>query len=1020
MLKKSKWRFARGWIMLLAAVLVAQSIYLSPVRGEEGVEAAGTASEETTQADAAAVADEGYSFEAEAEGNALSGNAERKTCAEATQCSGGAIVGGLWAGSSLTMNGIEVEEGGVYTMTVHYISGDPRSFELSVNGGTSDHYDLPRTADWGTLGTYAIEIELQAGSNTIAFDDKGWYSPDIDRIVLVQGADEPGGPITGYEAEASDNVRTGNASVSGCQPATGCSGGLKVGNLWGGSTLQFRDIAAEEAGIYTLSISYVSGDPRPVSIKVNDGQSENYALPKTADWDTLGVFTVEVELQAGMNTITFDDDGGWSPDIDKIELAKAGDPGEDPGPIDDIGLIGGVIGSSKHGSIKVSAHEKGAVFSTKSYSITYNTESGLAAYAWDDQTIIKGAYATAQLDDQLLDSRKYGEHVFKLSEVAKIKDGHGKGVRITIENRSEGLPTMKQTYQLYEDLPYFLVSQQIVGSEELSASDIAPLVLNAAGGVDIGSYGDNRVLITPFDNDMWSRYQARTINTPLNNNNYVSSEMTAIYDNVSRGGLVIGSVTHDTWKTGIYWSGSNDRLNKLKVYGGFTSQTSTHDTLPHGKVSGKTIASPQIAVGYYSDYRSGLESYGQANAAVAPPLKFDRGVPSGVPVGWNSWGAYESSLSYDKVISVSNFFKDNLQKTFSNKGTVYINMDSYWDNLTEQQLRDAVKVIRNNGQKAGIYYGPFVYWGDNMAQPVEGTDGKYTYGDIILRDADGNPLPKVDGAYAIDPTHPGSKQRVEYIFKKFIDYGFEYIKIDFLSHGSFEGQHYDPQTQTGIQAYNQGMAHINKVLGGRMFISASIAPLFPSQYAHARRISCDVDGSLGRTEYQLNNLTYGWWQNDTIYRYTDPDYMTLAKGGSYNAAQTRVNAAAISGTVYMSSDDVNDPAAQELMKSLLTNKHVNDIATIGKAFQPVEGNTGSAAADVFIMKDKDDFYIAIFNYSNEATVKSVDLTRAFGVKSTSKIQLTDAWTGSKLEAKGSLQINMEAAQSKLYKVSVKR
>jgi alpha-galactosidase len=1018
MVKNDKVRFTRGWLVLLAAVLLMQTVYLSPWKSaDSNVEAAAPTAEETQDLSAALTSD-GYSFEAEAEGNVLSGRAERKTCAEATGCSGGGVVGGLWDSSSVTMNGITVEEAGIYTMTVHYISGDPRSFAVSVNGGAGDHYDLPRTADWETLGTYAIEIELQAGSNTIRFDDEGGYSPDIDRIVLSEsGTGEPGGPATGYEAEAAVNVRTGNAAVSGCQPATGCSGGLKVGNLWGGSTLQFRDIAAEEAGIYTLSVSYVSGDPRPVSIKVNKGQSENYALPKTADWDTLGVFTVEVELQAGMNTITFDDDGGWSPDIDKIELAKAGGSGEDPGPIDDIGLIGAVIGSAKHGSIKVSAHEKGAVFSTKSYSITYNTESGLSAYAWGGKTLVKGAYATAQLNEQLLDSRKYGEHRFQLSEVAKIKDGHGKGVRITVENRSEGLPTMKQTYQLYEDQPYFLVSQQIVSGTTVSASDIAPIVVNAKGGVDIGSYGDNRVLITPFDNDMWSRYQARTINTPLNNNNYVSSEMTAIYDNVSRGGLVIGSVTHDTWKTGIYWSGSNDRLNKLKVYGGFTSQTSTHDTLPHGQVSGKTITSPQIAVGYYTDYRSGLTSYGQANAAVAPPLKFDRGVPSGVPVGWNSWGAYESSLSYDKVVSVSNFFKANLQKSFSNKGTVYINMDSYWDNLTEQQLRDAVKVIRKNGQKAGIYYGPFVYWGDNMAQPVEGTDGKYTYGDIILRDANGNPLPKVDGAYAIDPTHPGSKLRVEYIFQKFIDYGFEYIKIDFLSHGSFEGQHYDPKAQTGIQAYNQGMAHINKVLGGRMFISASIAPLFPSQYAHARRISCDIDGSLGRTEYQLNNLTYGWWQNDTIYSYTDPDYMTLVKGGSYNAAQTRVNAAAISGTVFMSSDDVNDPNAQQLMKSLLTNKRVNDIATIGKAFQPVEGNTGSAAADVFVMKDKDESYIAVFNYTNEAAVKSIDLTRALGVKTATKLQLTDAWTGAKLEAKGTLEVSLEGAQSKLYKVS---
>ena len=119
------------------------------------------------------------------------------------------------------------------------------------------------------------------------------------------------------------------------------------------------------------------------------------------------------------------------------------------------------------------------------------------------------------------------------------------------------------------------------------------------------------------------------------------------------------------------------------------------------------------------------------------------------------------------------------------------------------------------------------------------------------------------------PDASGYEAAYSILLQKFLDLGFEYIKIDFLTHASLEGQHYDPNVKTGIQAYNEGLAYINKVLGGKMFISASIAPLFPSQYANSRRISTDIDGSLSSTEYQLNNLTYGWWQNGTIYTYTD-------------------------------------------------------------------------------------------------------------------------------------------------------
>lgn len=822
-----------------------------------------------------------------------------------------------------------------------------------------------------------------------------------------------------YEAESPDNTLTGNAAVRDCKPETGCSGGKKIGDLGkNGSSVQFNNVNVPSSGIYSLKLVYISQNTDPIRLTVNGGEPETFTIPTTVNWDTIGSFYMEVSLTAGSNTIKFDDNGGWGPDIDKIEISVSDNPGENPVNDGEIGDIGSPVDSGKFGSILVTEHEKGVTLSNDTYKVIYNTESGLAAYEWNGEMIATGIYSTVELD-QSLSSKDYSEHIFSMSSIEKIKDGHGKGIKVVIENKQDGFPTMKQIYQIYERQPYFVTSQEIHSETPISTNNMAPIVINAKGGVDIGSYTDNRVLIAPYDNDMWSRYQARTINTYLNTSYYVSSELTAIYDNKGRSGLIIGSITHDTWKTGISWSGSNDRLNMLKVFGGFTSARVTHDTIPHGKISGTKLTSPQIFVGYYDDYRDGLEVFGHANAAVAPPLAFGSDIPKGVPVGWNSWGAYGGTLSYDKVVDVSNFFKENLQdESFNNKGNIYIYLDSYWDWLTPQELEDVVSVIRNNGQKPGIYDGPFVYWGDNMNQVVPGTDGKYTYDDIVLRDYDGKILPKVDGAYAIDPTHPGSKQYIEQHYKRFLDLGFEYIKIDFLTHASFEGKHYDPNVQTGIQAYNQALAHINDVLGGKMFISESISPLFPSQYAHSRRISCDVDGSLSQTEYQLNNLTYGWWQNGTIYQYTDPDYMALAKGGSMAAAQTRVNSVVISGTVFLNSDDVNDPTAQQYMKALLTNPKVNAVALKGKAFRPVEGNTGTYAADIFVLKDKRDYYLAVFNYTNSTVTKTVDLARA-GISGAASYTVTDLWTNASKQASGQLTVSLDGAQSVLYKITPK-
>ena len=86
----------------------------------------------------------------------------------------------------------------------------------------------------------------------------------------------------------------------------------------------------------------------------------------------------------------------------------------------------------------------------------------------------------------------------------------------------------------------------------------------------------------------------------------------------------------------------------------------------------------------------------------------------------------------------------------------------------------------------GIYWTPFAYWSDDLDAFVEGTGMKYRYRDIVLKAPDGSLLPKVDGGLAIDPSHPGAKARTTYFLREFQRLGFEYLKLDFLSHGLFE------------------------------------------------------------------------------------------------------------------------------------------------------------------------------------------------------------------------------------------
>ena len=113
--------------------------------------------------------------------------------------------------------------------------------------------------------------------------------------------------------------------------------------------------------------------------------------------------------------------------------------------------------------------------------------------------------------------------------------------------------------------------------------------------------------------------------------------------------------------------------------------------------------------------------------------------------------------------------------------------------------------------------------------------GTYKWSNAYLRTLAGDPQ-TLDNGIALDPTHPGCKQMTAYYINYFASRGFDFLKLDFLTHGALEGVHFDTNAVTGIQGYSQGMQYLVSQNNGRMFLSEAISPIFPYQYAHARRI----------------------------------------------------------------------------------------------------------------------------------------------------------------------------------------
>jgi hypothetical protein len=662
--------------------------------------------------------------------------------------------------------------------------------------------------------------------------------------------------------------------------------------------------------------------------------------------------------------------------------------------------------------------------------LTFDKAAGTFSLAWPDGTSVGPVAASVALTDgRHWATTDYPKHTVKTLR-SSPPELHVAGTRAweIVSSGAQGAPELRQRIYLEPGVPFILTEVEATSRQPLSSRRMAPFVLAANGAAHLAVAKKPTVLFVPSDNDMWVHY-----NEPLDPAKDPDSyEVTAVFDNASRKGLVLGSVTHDLWRTGVLARELGDGVvGKLEVFGGATGHW-THDVDPHGAVTGTTLRSPLVMVGYYADWRDGMEAYGKVNAQIHPPLPWN----DGVPFGWNSWAAYLMKIDTKKYLAAADFIHTELEpRGYKSHNTTYVNWDAGWSDVSEDQLVAVAKHLHENGQKAGIYYTPFSYWSDDLKKPVEGTDGRYTYGDILLRDSKGELLPKIDGARPLDPTHPGTIARIDYKLARFVKWGYDSVKLDFLNCGSLEGVHHDPAITTGVAAYAYGMQRIEddvnpKKIGRSFFLSLSIAPLFPA-YGHSRRISCDAFGRIDDTEYMLNAATFGWWTNGTLYAFNDPDHTVISKDedpyhgqapkGSVQTleeARSRVNGSVIAGTVLLDSDDLMDARTQERAKELLTNKAVLDVAREGRAFRPVEGDAGTSAAATFVRREADgSLLVAVFDYNRtESKSAQIDLSR-LGLDPTKDYRMTNLWTGKTQNISRTISLELGPAESLIVRLA---
>lgn len=528
---------------------------------------------------------------------------------------------------------------------------------------------------------------------------------------------------------------------------------------------------------------------------------------------------------------------------------------------------------------------------------------------------------------------------------------------------------------------------------------------------------DQRMLLVPYDNDMWVRYESAHLRPGR-----TSYDITAIFDEKSFNGLIAGALDFDCWKNAIRCASFDARC--YTAFSG-VADACTHDCAPHGTIEGDSVRSARFLCGWVDDVRTGLEFYG--SRAMEGKFKFKW--KHGVPFGWNSYSALAIGTTTEHWAEAADFISNELPNFHSEEGITFINLDATFG-LSEEKLAKVIEICHARGQKVGTYLAPLTMIpGTELIFPLKGSFEKKR-DQTIMRLPDGTPYHAIDGSIPVDITRPEVELDLRLTLRDIVAKGYDYLKFDFLSHGSVEGQRFDKRVRTGRQAlsrfYRILVEELNpEKIGRDLFISLSIAPLFPGGYGHARRSCCDTFGHHEDVRYVLNALNFGWWSSGSVYCYADPDHTVLynsivdGRGSTdFISARSRYNASIISGTVVLLSDNFGPQGNEDVIsesreraRQLANNPNLNEVARIGKPFIPVYLGDGTTYA--YSLKHENRIFVALFNFSNVRRTVSVPCSAINTITSGIAYSLND---GAIYGFTGNIEVNLDGYDSIILEI----
>jgi alpha-galactosidase len=485
-------------------------------------------------------------------------------------------------------------------------------------------------------------------------------------------------------------------------------------------------------------------------------------------------------------------------------------------------------------------------------------------------------------------------------------------IKITLQNNTQAVIQQRKFKVLHSE-------ELRMGQEAGKPSDMGCYVNGWQSWSYSGTYGSNQKAVishlTPFQGPKLYDAGTPTISKP---GKYTSDMFGALLDRTHRSGILAGFLSQVEHFGHVSISTRGEVSMQVQACG------DDADILP-----GNSVSTDWLAVSFLDlSNPDPLAAYLDAAALVNHVSIRDK-----VPVGWCSWYHYFTRIK-------PNIVRDNLAELNDLREQIpfdVVQIDdgfekSVGDWLETRKYFDGemlllAEEIKENNFIPGIWLAPFIVHPNS--------DIYKDHHDWMLKDDKNKP---VNAGWnwekfcsGLDLSHPQVKEYIRKVIHNAVyEWGYPYLKLDFLYAGALPGKRYD-KTLTRAKVLRQAMELVREEAGPDSYLLGCGAPLGSMLgLVDGMRIGTDVapdwepkylgiellfpnDPDIPSAKNALQNalsraaMHRRWWQND-------PDCLLLRESSHLTLAevQTMTSIIALSGGLLLISDDMKQVSRYRL------------------------------------------------------------------------------------------------------------